>query len=625
MLRDLLWVAVLLYLDNSLIHAKTEKELLDALENFVTRLEEHNIKLHPAKFVLFARALTWCGKQVSETGVKPAPHRADAVREMGDPDTLADMMSFVYGTAWFRNHIIHFAKIAAPLYDMWKDALAPYKRKTKTMAKRFKLADMPAWEEKGKAAFEAVKKGLIEAIETSYFDPKLKTCVFGDASDEFWCLVVTQCEPGVERLPWAEQEGKHRVLVIESGRFRNAQLRWAIVDKEGYVFGEKVMKYSHWINGGELKSAFFTDHHNLLCFFDDEVRPAHCTKPNHQRLTHWGLNIRSLRYEIFLISGEINYIADIGLRWGNKFAGDKVEFAASVGPRVVTKAFMRKDKDVKARSKCVLRLPQPKVHPDFAKPDIDARKDLMLNMTTLAVNLKFIREQQDKYRRSRPKGLKVGQGKVWRDAEGRVWVPKRAKMLKNVLYAVAHQGPHLHRGYDVTLSLLQPHFMWDNIEADVKARHVQCLLCVKAAGGDKVPRPMGTQLIAEYPGEVLMMDYILVWPSEFGRRYVLMLQDKMSKLTQFVVTPETTAVPACRGVIDWSSKFGLLEWIISDGGTHAFHEPRDEACRRNDGHPTPRHVGSLPVGKWLNRGRGSVVVALNTEAKRNWASRSGKT
>lgn len=104
---------------------------------------------------------------------------------MGDPDTLAEMMSFVYGTAWFRNHIIDFAKIAAPLYDMWKDALAPYKRKTKAVAKRFHLVDMPAWKEKDKAAFENVKKALANAIETSFHDPKMKTCVFGDASREF--------------------------------------------------------------------------------------------------------------------------------------------------------------------------------------------------------------------------------------------------------------------------------------------------------------------------------------------------------------------------------------------------------------------------------------------------------
>ena len=74
---------------------------------------------------------------------------------------------------------------------MWKDAFAPYKRKTKAMAKRFLLAEMPAWKAKGRAAFEDVKKALVQAIETSFFDPELKTCVFGDASDEFWCLVIT--------------------------------------------------------------------------------------------------------------------------------------------------------------------------------------------------------------------------------------------------------------------------------------------------------------------------------------------------------------------------------------------------------------------------------------------------
>ena len=335
------------------------------------------------------------------------------------------------------------------------------------------------------------------------------------------------------------------------------------------------MKYSHWVNGGEQKSAFFTDHHNLLCFFDDEVRPKHCTKPNRQRLTHWGLNLRSLRYEIFPIDGDINYIADIGSRWGNKFSGDNAKFGATVGPRVVTKAFLRKSDNGWARSKCVLRLPQPKVYADVGAPDINAQKDLMLNMLTTGVNMKYIREQQDKYRRSRPKGLKVGAGNVWRAVDGRVWVPKRAKHLKNALYAVAHQGPHLHRGYDVMLGLLQPHFAWDNIEKDVKDRQVQCLQCIKASNGDIVPRPMGTQLVAEYPGEVLMADYILIWPSEYGRKYVLMLGDKMSRLSHFIVTPETTAVPACWGVLEWSSKYGLPEWLITDGGTHFANHAMD--------------------------------------------------
>ena len=97
-------------------------------DEYFTLLGKFNIKLHPSKFVLFAKKLEWCGKQVAATGLKPSPSRTATVDTMADPETLADMMSFVYGVAWFRNHLIHFAKIAAPLYDMWKDALAPYKR-----------------------------------------------------------------------------------------------------------------------------------------------------------------------------------------------------------------------------------------------------------------------------------------------------------------------------------------------------------------------------------------------------------------------------------------------------------------------------------------------------------------
>ena len=58
---------------------------------------------------------------------------------------------------------------------MWKDTLAPYKHKTKVMVKRFLVTDMLEWAEKGKKAFEDVKRALVEAIETSYFDPEMKT------------------------------------------------------------------------------------------------------------------------------------------------------------------------------------------------------------------------------------------------------------------------------------------------------------------------------------------------------------------------------------------------------------------------------------------------------------------
>ena len=83
---------------------------------------------------------------------------------------------------------------------------------------------------------------------------------------------------------------------------------------------------------------------------------------------------------------------------------------------------------------------------------------------------------------------------------------------------------------------------------------------------------MGSQLVAEYAGEVPMTDYIKIWPSESGKMYVLMLADKMSRLPHFVTTYNTTSVPVCRAVLRWASKFGLPEWLISDGGTHFANE-----------------------------------------------------
>ena len=66
---------------------------------------------------------------------------------------------------------------------------------------------------------------MVDAVANAYFNPALKLCVFADASQEFYCMVFTQCKNGVEKLPWDQQVGQHALLLIVSGRFRHAQLR----------------------------------------------------------------------------------------------------------------------------------------------------------------------------------------------------------------------------------------------------------------------------------------------------------------------------------------------------------------------------------------------------------------
>ena len=83
-----------------------------------------------------------------------------------------------------------------------------------------------------------------------------------------------------------------------------------------------------------------------------------------------------------------------------------------------------------------------------------------------------------------------------------------------------------------------------------------------------MPRPLGTMLLPEFAGEVLMSDYIEIGPSDEGFFYVLMNVDKLSKLVEFVPTVAATAMPVSKAIMDWGSRYGLPEWLISDGGRH---------------------------------------------------------
>ena len=79
------------------------------------------------------------------------------------------------------------------------------------------------------------------------------------------------------------------------------------------------------------------------------------------------------------------------------------------------------------------------------------------------------------------------------------------EVLRQCLYAIAHQGAAGHRGHAVTLALLGSRFFWDGMSDDVKAYRDGCLQCLKLREGNMVPRPLASQMIAEYPDEVLLI------------------------------------------------------------------------------------------------------------------------
>ena len=107
-----------------------------------------------------------------------------------------------------------------------------------------------------------------------------------------------------------------------------------------------------------------------------------------------GLTAGRLKYEIFHIKGEENRLADLGSRWGNRYAAAKAKpmDGLSGGPRPL---MLR-----------VLRTKAPRVSDEVTGRDLDTGKIGLLPLNANTVTREDLAMYPEKYASSRPTGLK---------------------------------------------------------------------------------------------------------------------------------------------------------------------------------------------------------------------------
>ena len=559
---DLLYNGLLQYVDDTLIYARNFKEHYMRLEQFFLRLKMFNVKIHPGKMCLYAKKLVWGGRELSAKGQTVDPARVQTMRTMSPPTRLDELMTFVYSANWHRKHIPDFAKIAAPCYDLIKETLKDKKYATKSAAKKFDLVDLPEWAAKAKQSYDNIREAMMNAVVTAFFDREQLTCVFTDASDDFWGMVITQIPPEEEGLPVHEQT--HKPLAFVSGRFRGAQTRWAIIDKEAYPIGEILPRYVHWINAGTKPALIWTDHRNLVPMFKDSKPSQATTKAGRQRLVRWGLQLQELRYKIMHIAGEANTWADLLSRWGSPFKKPLTQ------PRRIM----------------VLRRRPPDKSAEWQDPDRSVEQNLLQpwpEPIKAWPDEQMLADLQRSTQMDTPNGVTEYSrpwGSVYLNEDLKFWVPEDCEQLQRVLYSVAHQGASGHRGRRVTVKTLKDFCAWKNVEDAVKKYRRNCLQCIKLMDGTTVPRPLGTQLVPEKPGEVVSFDYLYIGASKSGYKYILILVDKFSRVVRLIATIGPTAIPTAKALLQWATDYGLPTWLISDGGSHFKNQVLEHLAQR---------------------------------------------
>ena len=77
--RDEIMEIMLIFLDDIIAYASSEREMIQTLDRIFTILRKHGLKLDPKKCHFFQREVKYVGVVVSEDGVKPDPEKVEAV------------------------------------------------------------------------------------------------------------------------------------------------------------------------------------------------------------------------------------------------------------------------------------------------------------------------------------------------------------------------------------------------------------------------------------------------------------------------------------------------------------------------------------------------------------------
>jgi Integrase zinc binding domain len=80
-----------------------------------------------------------------------------------------------------------------------------------------------------------------------------------------------------------------------------------------------------------------------------------------------------------------------------------------------------------------------------------------------------------------------------------------------------------HRAYEATLGTIKDYETWKTMAKDVKVFVQNCLHCAATIHGDKVPRPLGTQLHGTKLDEIFHFDFLCIGLSRDGKYQYLLL------------------------------------------------------------------------------------------------------
>ena len=188
--------------DDIIVHGHTtdhDKRLEQAME----RIQNRGLMLNKEKCKFHMSELEFMGHLLSAQGIWPSQTKVEAVTEARQPESAAEVRSFLGLVNFCARFIPDLAKVSEPL-------------------RRLIRKDVHfSWGKEQEVAFNELKKRLAKTETLGYFDSAAKTLVITDSSPVGLGAILVQ-----------EQNGEERVICYASRSLTDVEKRYSQTEKE---------------------------------------------------------------------------------------------------------------------------------------------------------------------------------------------------------------------------------------------------------------------------------------------------------------------------------------------------------------------------------------------------------
>jgi hypothetical protein len=246
-LQGLLYEFCEVYIDDVLVHGKTEDEYIDNLRKVFQRFREKKVTVNPDKCIFGADEVEFVGHLLDQEGITFSKTKFASVIDFIKPSNMKELRSFVGLVNYFRDHIENHSVAIHPLQQMI------------TEGDKIKAIRVPGckpiqhirWTPEGEVSFLNIKDKINNCPKLFFMDGRLSIYLHTDTSDYAIGAYLFQVK-----------DNKEILIRFMSKTLAGAQQNWSTIEKECFAMYHSLKVFADLLLG--VPFILRTDNKNLL-------------------------------------------------------------------------------------------------------------------------------------------------------------------------------------------------------------------------------------------------------------------------------------------------------------------------------------------------------------------------